>query len=416
MAEEAKLYMRNYGQMPKLLLGQEIHLSDSTLRDGAQMPGIAMTKKQQLGIFDYLHRVGIDKIELFMLDDFYRNITLEMLGRGYEKPEVTGWARSDRKDIDGVRLVESIKEVGILMSVSDSHIYDKMNLTREEAKRKYIDAFNYALDKGLRARCHLEDITKADMNFVLPFVEELLKRDPDVMIRVCDTVGLGLPFPEEILKYSGYSPAFGIPGIVTKLKEIGVTNIEMHTHDDYGLAVANTLAGLLYGANWASLTFLGIGERAGNSELEKVLAFVNIRAGVDRYNLECLTEFADYMEKESIIYIPRNKAVVGKNVFAVSSGIHAAAIRKAPFTYEPFSPETVGNERKFLLGPTSGLDIVLAEVNNRLTERSLKLVEDKRDTRIGKVLEAVKDQFRNGRRSDISPDELDALINKYVLV
>ena len=142
------------------------------------------------------------------------------------------------------------------------------------------------------------------MSFVLPFVEEVLRIDPDVMIRVCDTVGLGLPFPEEILRYNGYSPAFSIPGIVTRLKEIGVKNIEMHTHDDYGLAVANTLAGLLYGANWASLTFLGIGERAGNAELEKVLAFINTRAGVNRYNLECLTEFATYMEREGIIYVP----------------------------------------------------------------------------------------------------------------
>ncbi len=403
--------MRNYTEMPRLVLPNEIHVSDTTMRDGAQMPGIAMTREHQLRIFDYLHQIGVDKTELFMLDDFYRGIALRLLEKGYEKPEVTGWARSDREDIDGVRSVGGVRETGLLMSVSDSHIYDKMNLTREKAERKYLDAYRYALDRGLKARCHLEDITKADMEFVLPFVEKLLKEDPDVIIRVCDTVGLGLPYPEEILRYNGRPPAFSIPGIVTRLKNSGVRNIEMHAHDDYGLAVANTLAGLLYGANWANMTFLGIGERAGNAELEKILAFINTRTGVGRYNLECLTEFAGYMEKEGIIYVPRNKAVVGKNVFAVSSGIHAAAVSKHPFTYEPFPPGVVGNKRRVLLGPTSGAALALSEINNRLIARGMQPIEDKRDPRVSEVLEEVQRHFRDGRKSDISPDELYALID-----
>jgi len=414
-------YMMSYVEVPRLKMPREdIGISDTTLRDGLQMPGVTMTMNQQLRVYDYLYHIGIDKLECFMSDKFYRDIVYAMLNKGYEKPEVTGWARADRKDIDDVHSIGGIKEVGMLMSVSDPHIYDKMGITRKEAEKKYLDALRYALDKGLRVRCHLEDITRSDFDgFVLPFVNKIIEEDPDAIIRICDTVGYGLPFPDEDLEYEDYDgprPPFSIPTIVRKLLGIGVKNVEMHAHDDYGFAPANTLAAVKYGANWVSVTFLGIGERSGNSELEKFLAFVNTRtAHKNKYKTDCLKEFADYVNKERIVYVPKNKAVVGDNVFAVKSGIHGSAILKNPFTYEPYEPKIVGQERKFLIGMTSGSGILVSEINKILEKKGYPTIK-KEDPLVASTLEMIKDLYRDGkgRMSDVADWELEKMIETQI--
>ena len=284
-----KVY-RSYEDLPKikLPLGQDIFISDSTIRDGSQMPGIVMKKRHKLQIYEYLHKIGIEKLETFVYNERDREAIKEMLNCGYEFPEVTGWARANTKDIDLVLEMDGIKETGILMSVSDSHILDKMELkNREEAEKKYTDALQYAVDHGLKTRAHIEDMTRADNEgFVFPLVRKLLDIDPDCIIRLCDTLGYGLPFPD-------VDEPYGIPRIVQRLKEIGTKNIETHIHDDFGLSISCSLAGYWYGANWSSLTFLGMGERAGNAELEKIALFLIQRVeGFQKYNLESVTEFA----------------------------------------------------------------------------------------------------------------------------
>ncbi len=216
----------SYEDLPKikLPLGQEVFISDSTIRDGSQMPGIVMKKKHKLQIYEYLHQIGIEKLETFVYNERDREVISEMLDRGYEFPEVTGWARANPKDIDLVLEMDGIKETGILMSVSDSHVIDKMGLaSREEAWQKYTEALQYAVDHGLRTRAHIEDMTRADnQGFVFPLVEKLLEIDPDCTIRLCDTLGYDVPFPE-------VDEPYGIPYIVRRLQEIGTKNIETHT-------------------------------------------------------------------------------------------------------------------------------------------------------------------------------------------
>ncbi len=335
--------MRRYDEMPKIKLpnSKDIKISDTTIHDGCQMPGIAMKKSHKLKIFEYLHDMGVEKLETFVYNERDKEACREMLDYGYEFPEVTGWARANPADIDEVLKIDGIKETGILMSISDSHIFDKMGLkSYEEAEKKYLTVLQYAIDHGLRTRCHIEDTSRANYDFVYPFIKKCIDIDPNTVIRVCDTIGYGVPFPEE-------KEPYGIPIVVKTLKKMGVKHIEMHVHDDFGLGVANTLAGLWYGADWANLTFLGIGERAGNSELEKIMAFLITRVdGFEKYDLHKVTEFANYMEEEIGLRVPRNKAIVGKNIFSHESGIHTAGIIKNPFTYEPFPPEIVGGKRK----------------------------------------------------------------------
>ncbi len=395
----------------KILPTADVNISDTTIRDGCQMPGIHMTETQKLGIYDYLHRIGIEKIECFLFSDSDKKVASMMLERDYSKPEVTGWARANESDINEVLTIGGIKETGILMSISDAHIYKKLGLTRESAESKYLSALAYALDKGLKARCHLEDCTNSDFEgFTLPFVEKILKMYPDAMIRFCDTLGIGLPDP-------GIKPPRGVPQSIKRLKELGVRSIETHMHDDLGNAVGNSLIGFEYGANWTSATFLGIGERAGNAELEKILINLYFTEGLqNKYDLSCLAEFAEFMETGCGIYVPRNKAVVGKNIFTHESGIHTAGVIREPTTYEPFPPELVGGRRELRIGPTSGGEVIAYKVNEVLEGLKSDLRVDKKDPRIGQIYGDIKKIYAMGDRrkeTSLSYDEVISLMRKY---
>jgi len=410
-----KVY-KNYDDLPKIKFprGQEVFISDSTIRDGSQMPGVVMSKNHKLQIFEYLHQIGIEKLETFVFNHRDKEAAKSMLNKGYEFPEVTGWARANPADIDLVLEMDGIEETGILMSVSDSHVIDKMGLpNREAAEEKYLDALQYAVDHGLRTRAHIEDMTRADnYGFVFPLVEKLIEIDPDCIIRLCDTLGMGIPF-------EGVDEPYGIPTMVKYLHdEMNVKNIETHVHDDFGLGMANTLAGYWHGANWSSLTFLGIGERAGNTEIEKVVLFLHERIeGFDKYNLEAVTEFARFMEKEIGIRVPRNKAVVGKNIFAHESGIHTAGVIKNPFTYEAYLPELVGGKRLLLIGDSSGLEVLRHKVEETLNElMGVRAKVMKRDPRLKEIQDHIHRLYDEELRvSSISDEELRGYVEKYFM-
>jgi isopropylmalate/homocitrate/citramalate synthase len=405
----------SYEDLPRLRLplSQEAFVSDSTLRDGAQMPGVVIKVKDRIKIFEYLHRIGIDKLELFLFTEGDKETAQAMIDCSYSKPEVTGWARANPKDIDLVLNMGGIRETGILMSISDIHIHTKMGLkSREEAEEKYLKALEYALDHGLKTRAHLEDITRADLkSFVYPLVSKILERDPECTLRICDTLGFGVPF-------KGACDPYGIPEMISSLLALGAKNIETHIHDDFGLGTANSLAGYWHGANWSNLTFMGIGERAGNSELEKALLFLVQRVeGFQKYDLSCLSEFAEYMEEHVGIRIPRNKAVVGRNIFAHESGIHTAGVIKNPFIYEPYPPELVGGMRKIMIGSTSGAEVVRFKVEEAL--RELMHVEaslSKDDWRVQAIHKEISSLYdQELRNSCISDEELRAFVEKYFL-
>ena len=410
-----KVY-RSYDDLPKikLPLGQDVFISDSTVRDGSQMAGVVLKKRHKIVIYEYLHRMGVEKLEAFVFNERDRDAVRAMLDRGYEFPEVTGWARANPKDIDFVLSMDGISETGILMSVSDTHIIDKMGLSgREAAREKYLDALQYAVDHGLRTRAHIEDMTRSDIEgFVLPLISDIIEIDPDCIVRLCDTLGFGVPFID-------VGEPYGIPYIVNRLREIGVKNIESHMHDDFGLGVANTLSAFWHGANWTSVTFLGIGERAGNAELEKILLFLKQRVeGFDKYDLTCISEFSRFIEDEIGIRVPRNKALVGRNVFAHESGIHAAGVIKNPFTYEPYPPELIGAERQLLIGDSSGLEVIRQKVEEAMNElmHVTTIVLDKNDPRLRAIQRDIQRLYDKEQRvSCISDEELRGYVEKYFM-
>ena len=412
---------RSYDELPKIRLPdgrgvEDIRLSDSTLREGAQMPGITMRREHKVKIYEYLHRIGIEKTESFLFAESDRSAVKEMLDLGYENPEVTGWARANPRDIDLILAADGIKETGILMSVSDAHIFDKLGLrSRAEAREKYLEAFEYARAHGLRVRCHLEDITRADLNgFVLPLVAEMIDRAPNTIMRICDTLNFGIPFLAEL--------PYSLPRIITGLGECGVREIETHIHDDFGLGVALALAGFWYGATWADLTFLGMGERAGVGELEKVVVFLEQRVeGFHKYEMACLSEFATYMEQQVGLRVPANKAVVGRNVFAHESGIHTAGVIKNPFIYEPYPPELVGAKRQLIIGATSGSEVIRHKVEEILREQGtphggsarVQPRVEKGDPLLSAIQAEIRRQFEAERSSCISDEEMRGYVARY---
>jgi isopropylmalate/homocitrate/citramalate synthase len=405
----------SYDDLPKLKLpyGQEVFVSDSTLRDGAQMPGVVIPVKNRIMIFEYLHRMGVEKLEIFLFTESDKATARAMLDWGYQVPEVTGWGRANPSDIDLVLSMDGIEELGILMSISDAHITTKMGLkSRTEAEGRFLQALDYALDHGLRTRAHLEDITRSDLEgFVYPLCKKILERDPECILRLCDTLGFGIPF-------EGVCDPYGIPQMVKRLKEIGAKNIETHIHDDFGFGTASSIAGFWHGANWSNLTFLGMGERAGNAELEKVLLFLVQRVdGFQKYNLSCLREFAEYVEEHVGIRVPRNKAAVGRNIFAHESGIHTAGVIKNPYIYEPYPPEIVGGIRSMMIGPTSGTDVVRLKVEEALKDlMQVKTSVEKSDWRVLAIHSDIKQLYDEEKRNScISDEEIRALVEKYFI-
>lgn len=406
----------SYGKIPKLKRPKnfDAKVSDSTLRDGSQMPGVVMKASQEVKIFEYLSRMGVEKTEVFLFKERDKKAARAMMDEGKEKPEITGWARANPKDIDLILAFDGINEIGILMSISDLHIRDKIGITREEAREKYLTALQYAVDHGLKTRCHLEDMTRSDLEgFVFPLIKEIIEIDPNTIIRICDTVGVGLPYVESPLPVS-------IPKIILRLKEIGVKEMETHMHDDFGMSFANSTIGYFFGADWSNLTFLGIGERAGNAELEKVMLFLSERVEgyKDRYDLSCIVDFSRYMQKEIGIRVPSNKAIVGKNVFAHESGIHADGVLKNPATYEPYPPELIGGERRVLIGSSSGKGVIRTKVEEALADildTEVKVRKD--DPRVEAIHNAIQKLYDEGKRvSCISDMEIRAYVEKHFIL
>ena len=382
-------------------------IDDTTLRDGVQMPGIrAPSPEERLKIAHYLDDIGVGRMELFgTWYDIDRKTAQLVLDAGL-KTRVAVWVRATNSDIDDALRLNGIQEVGISHPISDIHLEHKVHLTREEAKDRILTAVQYALDHGLKVFQHGEDCTRADWEFEKDIVKNLAEIGAETY-RVCDTVGVGIP--------SHISPdieiAKSIPDKVRYLSQYDI-DIEFHGHDDLGNAVTNTLIALQNGAKWASTTMLGIGERSGNAETEKVIMNLVYHFGVGGFEPKLLTESCRYIGKAMDIRIPTNKALVGINSFTHQSGIHTDGVIKHPETYEFIEPADVGNQRRLLIGPYSGKKVIIFKIQEYIPN-----IEES-DSRIKAVVDYLQNNlFGTGiRRSALTEDEFHALLRRFALI
>jgi isopropylmalate/homocitrate/citramalate synthase len=384
-------------------LKTEAIIDDTTLRDGIQMPGLAAGPKDAAKIAQMLNEIGVERIEMFHYQEpdkkaakLIQNLNLDM--------RVAGWCRAVKEDIDSA-VKCGFKEVGISHPVSFIHFKAKWpEKTNEQILANVVDVTEYAAKTcGLRTFVHGEDSTRADWDFERKFINAVADAGAECY-RICDTVGIGLSDPEAPLPH-------GIPAKVIAIKkQTRMKAIEIHAHDDFGNAVENTMAAIkaasgVWDKVYASTTYLGIGERAGNAETEKVLLNLYLHYGVKKFEgkTEKLKATADYIGKATGYVVPPNKAIVGDYGFAHESGIHTHGVLNDPWTYEPYPPELVGNTRRLTIGKQSGKGII----KHKITELAGNEPDDQT---VAKVVERVKDIYANGRRASLKDEEFKKIL------
>ncbi len=399
-------------QMPK-----HIWLTDTTFRDGQQSRA-PYTVDQIVHLFSLLSKLGgengiIRQSEFFVYSEKDREAVRRCQALGLRFPEITTWIRANKRDFELVRDI-GIEETGILVSCSDYHIFKKLGMTRSQALQHYLKIVGEALDAGLRPRCHLEDITRADFyGFVVPFVNALTELSEQagipVKIRMCDTMGLGV-------NYSGVALPRSVPGIVYGLHhyaQVPSELLEWHGHNDFYKAVSNAGAAWLYGASAVNCSLLGIGERTGNIPLEAmVMEYASLRGSLDGMHPEVITEIAEYYEKELHYNVPPMTPFVGENFNVTRAGIHADGMMKDAEIYNIFDTEAILNRpANVSVSATSGLAGIAFWINNHYNLTGDHMVT-KQSPLVEEAKEIIDRLYADGRTTVMSTEELETLIEE----
>jgi isopropylmalate/homocitrate/citramalate synthase len=367
---------------PPRRLDVDVIIDDTTLREGLQMAGLTTPVPEDLAeIGRLLYEIGVERIEVMTYTPTDRDAIRIMVDNGLEGV-LAGWSRADKRDVDEILKLD-LKQIGISHPVSyyhfakwpGEHVYSLVN--------RVIETVEYAVDHGLKVFVHGEDSTRADWDFERKFVNAIAEAGAEVY-RICDTLGVGCSLPDHPLPN-------GIPEKIRFLrKETKVKSLEIHAHDDLGNAVENTMAAVraasgLYEKFYVSTTFLGIGERSGNAETEKIILNLYIHHGLQKWNLSLLRETANFIATALNYHLPTNKAIVGDSAFAHESGIHLQGIRIAPAIYEVFPPELVGQTRKIIIGRRTGKHGIVLKLRELVNQDV-----DEDDPRLKKLVELVR--------------------------
>jgi 2-isopropylmalate synthase len=345
---------------------EKVRIFDTTLRDGEQTPGVSVSPEQKLQIAMKLDELGVDAIEAGfpIVSQGERQAIKDIVKQGL-RAEVCGLARAVQEDIDAA-LACDLEYVHLFIATSDIHMRYKLKMNREEVLRRAVWAVEYVKKHGVRVEFSAEDATRSETSFMKEVFKAVSQSGAD-RIDIPDTVG--------------YSTPESIFGLVKDVRSISHLPISMHCHDDLGLAVANTLAGINAGAECAHVTVNGIGERAGNASLEEVvMALQCLYRKSHSIKTELIYETSKFVSNAMGIIVQPNKAIIGENAFGHESGIHTHGIINNPLTYEPISPELVGRKRWLQAGKHAGahgIRAMLQEFGIKPDEEQLKHILDR---------------------------------------
>ncbi|OYT42138.1 MAG: homoaconitate hydratase [Candidatus Altiarchaeales archaeon ex4484_43] len=317
-------------------------ICDTTLRDGEQMPGVVFSPEEKIELAIKSSEFGTDIMEVMPAISISERILTKRLSDMGLNFEITASTMLKKEHIE-IALDCDVQSITLFTPLSDLHLKYKLGVSREENLNRVLDMVDFSKEHGLKVCFAGEDSTRADINYVIEFANELSGKIEYFM--PCDTLGCLTPS-------ATYS-------FIKKLKENCRTPLCLHVHNDFGLATANTLAGLSAGAEMFSGTFCGIGERAGNAPIEEVCTALKFLDGIELdVNYSMLTEICNLVERYSGVKLQSHKPIVGENAFSHESGIHADGIIKHPRTYENFDPEFVGQTRRFLFGKHTGKNVL----------------------------------------------------------
>ena len=364
---------------------------DSTLREGEQTPGVVFSIEDKLRIAKKLDEMGIQQIESgFPAASEKQRKCIEALVNMNLDAQISAFARAKHEDIDAVA---DTGADGVVVSFSVSHYHRKHkfhDMSREEYLDKLADSISYADSYGLFVIYSAEDTTREnDLNFLKKAFKTAEEAGTD-RARIVDTLGC-------------ISPG-GMAYLVREVKKVIDIPIEIHCHNDLGLALANSMAAVEAGASTVSSSVNGLGERAGIAATEEVVPALHILFGMSRFEMSQLTELTKIVEDVTGIRVPPNKPITGKNATAHSSGIHQQGVFMNPSTYEFYPPELVGQRRKVYIDELCGRHGIMYIAENEL---GMNISE----TLAEKVLSKIKTSFSHeGRRSAYTPSELKELI------
>ena len=342
---------------------QRVIIDDTTLRDGEQTAGVVFSLAEKIAIARMLDSIGVQEIECGIpamgADELASVRALVDLGLN---ARLITWNRAVINDIQA-SVDAGVTAVDISLSVSDLHLAHKLRKDRNWVREQLKVALGFAKEQGLYVSVGGEDSSRADLAFLAELMEIARSLGAD-RFRFCDTLGILDPF-------ATFDKISFLRARVPNL------DIEVHTHDDLGMATANAIAGIRAGARFVNTTVNGLGERAGNAALEEVVMALKHASGVDTgVDTRRFVELSHLVGKASCRPVPEWKSVVGERVFAVESGLHADGILKHPGNYEGFDPAEVGLNRQIVLGKHSGshglrhrlaaLDIILSAGEEQL--------------------------------------------------
>jgi len=330
--------------------GTKIKIVDTTLRDGEQTAGVVFANPEKIRIAQYLDQMKIDQIEagIPVMGGAEKECIRHIVNLGLNA-SIMAWNRAAISDIKE-SLDCGVDAVAISISTSDIHIEHKLQTTRKDVLSRMSDAVKFAKDNNLYVSVNAEDASRSNIEYLTEFALVGKGAGAD-RLRFCDTVGTLTPL--NAYRY------------IKTLSNATGLDIEMHTHNDFGMATANALAGIYAGANYVGVTINGLGERAGNTSLQEMVMVLKYLLSIKvEYDTTLFREVAEYVAHASGRMLPLSIPIVGTNIFAHESGIHGDGVLKNPLTYEVFTPEEVGLERQIVIGKHSGTAAIRSKFKN----------------------------------------------------
>lgn len=335
--DDANYYAYRYNETG--IKPKKIRILDSTLREGEQHPGVTFSNKQRIQIAWMLDYFGVDQIEISpVVSPDHKEATKTIIKQGL-KADIVAHVRALKEDVD-VAIDCDATWMATYLGISEIHMKDKLRITREEALRRSVETVEYAKAHGLKMRFTVEDGSRADPEFLMQVCKAIDEVGVD-RISLPDTVGIMRPN--------------GMYNFVKSIRDEIKTPLDVHCHNDIGLALANALAGCDGGADQIHTTIDGIGERTGIPALaETAVALTYLYQSPNNFRLDMLMDLSRLIEQYTSIVPYDSKPIVGPTAYKHKAGTHLAAILRNPAAYEPIEPKVVGNRRRIVFGELAG--------------------------------------------------------------
>jgi 2-isopropylmalate synthase len=373
-----------------------ITILDSTLREGEQHPGISFTTKQRIQIAWMLDSFGVDQIEISPVISGDHLLSTKTIIKQGLSADIVAHVRAIKSDVD-IAISCGATWIATYMGISDVHLSAKLKITREEAKIRALEVADYIKAHGLKARFTMEDASRTEPEFLTEMCREMNARGIE-RISIPDTVGIMRP-----------RGMFNLVKMVYEAIDHSRTSLDVHCHNDIGLALANGLAGCEAGANQIHTTIDGFGERTGIPSLAEVaVALTLIYKSTNRLKLYMLKDLSKTVSQYTNLGIPESRPIVGDSAYKHKAGTHLAAILRNPSAYEILEPKTVGNRRKIVFGELAGKNgaaYLLSLLGLQTDEHEAEtLARGMKDLRMGDILELyLDDRLERKVLNDASP-------------